>query len=43
MDEIDRDKKVQVIMIGIMMPTFIIHTIIGGEEFFNADLTECRS
>lgn len=29
-------------MIGIMMPTFIIHTIIGGHSFVNADLTTCR-
>ena len=43
MDEIEHNKKTQVILIGIMMPTFILHTIIGGTEFFHADLTTCRS
>ena len=30
-------------MMGFLMPLFIVHTIVGGIEFFKADLMACRA
>ena len=42
LDNIENNPKNQIIMIGILMPVFLVHTIIGGQEFFSADLYNCR-
>ena len=42
LDEIEDNPKYQIILMGIFMPLFLVHTVFGGEEFFNAPLTECR-
>ena len=43
LDEIEDNVKHQVIMMGVLMPLFIVHTIIGGIVFFNAPLMKCRA
>lgn len=42
MDQLEESRKVQMIMMGIMMPLFILHTWVGGHEFFTADKMTCR-
>ena len=41
-DSIESDPRIQLIMMGILMPIFVCHTYFGGQEFFNSNLTECR-
>ena len=43
LDELENNPKYQIIMMGIMMPIFLAHTIIGGIDFFSADLILCRA
>jgi len=42
-DELEDNRKVQIVMMGILMPLFLIHTYFGGQQFFAADLKECRT
>ena len=42
-DEIENNIKNQIILIGVMMPVFFIHTILGGQQFFKADVGKCRT
>jgi len=42
MDELEENKRVQLIMMGVMMPLFFAHTIMGGHSFFSADKFKCR-
>lgn len=42
LDDIEDNPKYQIVMMGVFMPVFVIHTILGGEQFFNAPLMECR-
>ena len=42
LDDIEHNPKYQIIMIGVLMPIFLVHTILGGEEFLLADMYTCR-
>ena len=42
MDELEDNKRVQLIMMGVLMPLFFLHTYKGGQEYLNADLMKCR-
>lgn len=42
LEELDQSRAVQIIMMGVMMPIFFIHTYLGGEQFFTADKMTCR-
>ena len=43
LDEIEDNVLHQIIMMAVLMPLFIVHTIVGGIEFFKADLMLCRT
>ena len=43
MDNLERDKVAQVLLLGIMFPVFTIHTIAGISDFFSEDLEKCRT
>jgi len=42
-DELEDNRRVQIIMMGILMPLFNLHTYFGGQQFFASPLKECRT
>ena len=43
LDEIEDNVLHQIIMMAVLMPLFIVHTIVGGIEFIKADHMYCRA
>lgn len=41
-EELETNRRVQLVLVGIMMPLFTLHTYYGAKEFFNADTATCR-
>eukprot|EP00356_Strombidium_inclinatum_P004749 CAMPEP_0170492742 /NCGR_PEP_ID=MMETSP0208-20121228/12753_1 /TAXON_ID=197538 /ORGANISM="Strombidium inclinatum, Strain S3" /LENGTH=140 /DNA_ID=CAMNT_0010768533 /DNA_START=169 /DNA_END=591 /DNA_ORIENTATION=+ len=44
LDTLEENKRQQIILMGVMMPIFLLHTYFGGHAFFNASTAkhECR-
>ena len=43
LDSIEVSKRHQFILMGVVMPLFIAHTVFGGYYYFTAPLIECRA